>query len=192
LTATLKKEIKQPVYKDFSLSVSDMKFLASKMRIPVSDAKSLFEEKNDLDLIIYNISQNQKVLIKDLSDLSLYLYVKFLLFHYSKKHSFSFEEKNYIADLVFNSYPKIAYEEIKVSVTDKKHKEEMAGHCLIIVSFFDALLDKFENSKQEIAKLFLDFIVDSFNEKNKNFISENLEEWILILKKMKTKLSKKV
>ena len=68
----------------------------------------------------------------------------------------------------------------------------MAGYSLIIVSFFDDVLNKFEDNKTEVAKLFLDFIVTVYGELKKDFISDNLEEWILILKKMKKKLYKKV
>ncbi len=191
MNATLEKP-KVYLYNDFSLSSVDANFLSSKMGVPLAAASSLFEEKKDLDSIIYQISKSRKVLLKEINELSFYLYVKFLLFHYTKKHDFSFEEKNYMADLVFHGYPKVSKEEVQVSVKVKKEAERMAGYSLIIVSFFDDVLNKFEEKKNEVAKLFLDFIVNSFHDVKKDFISDNLEEWILILKKMKPKLSKKV
>ena len=191
MNSTLEKKNKK-LYTDFSLSSVDVKFLSGKMGIPISSAVSLFEEKQDLDLVIYELSANKKILLKEIVDLSLYAYVKFLIFHYTKKCNFTFEEKNYVADLVFHGFPKVKNEEVQVSIKVKKEAEKMAGYCLVIISFFGNVLDKFENDKNEIAKLFLDFIVDSFNNINKDFISDNLEEWILILKKMKTKLDKKV
>lgn len=162
------------------------------MGIPVSSAVSLFEEKQDLDLVIYQLSTNKKIFLKEISDLSLYAYAKFLVFHYTKKLNFTFEQKNYVADIVFNGYPKVKNEEVQISIKVKKEAEKMAGYCLVIVSFFGSILNKFESDKNEIAKLFLDFIFDSFNNIDKDFISDNLEEWILTLKKMKTKLDKKV
>ena len=191
MNATLEKKNKK-LYTDFSLSTVDVKFLSSKMGIPVSSAVSLFEEKQDLDLVIYQLSTNKKIFLKEISDLSLYAYAKFLVFHYTKKLNFTFEQKNYVADIVFNGYPKVKNEEVQISIKVKKEAEKMAGYCLVIVSFFGSILNKFENDKNEIAKLFLDFIFDSFNNIDKDFISDNLEEWILTLKKMKTKLDKKV
>lgn len=191
MNATLEKKPKH-IYQDFSLSVKDMEFLSSKMGVSLQKATSLFEEKKDLDLVIYQIFQNNKIYLKELTNLSFYLYVKMLVFHYSKKHSFSFAEKNYIADVVFHSYPKVKNEEVQVSIKVKKDAEKMAGYSLIIVSFFDDVLNKFEDSKNEVAKLFLDFIVSVYGDLKKDFISDNLEEWILILKKMKKKLYKKV
>ena len=58
-------------FKDFSLSVKDMKFLSSKMGINPNKAKNLFEQKQDLDLILFQISSN-KVLVRDFSGLSFY------------------------------------------------------------------------------------------------------------------------
>ena len=43
-------------FKDFSLSVKDMKFLSSKMGMSPNKAKNLFEQKEDLDLILFQIS----------------------------------------------------------------------------------------------------------------------------------------
>ncbi len=177
-------------FNDFSLSVKDMNFLSSKMGISPNKAKNLFEQKQDLDLILFQISSN-KVLVRDFSELSFYPFCKFAVFHYSKKHNFTYEEKNYMADLIFNCYPKIKNEEVQINVSGSQQNELMAAYCLIIISFFDSLLEKFDNSKTEIAKLFLDFIISSYNNLSKNFISDNLEEWILILKKMKKNINKK-
>ena len=149
-------------FKDFSLSAKDMKFLSSKMGIAPNKAKNLFEQKQDLDLILFQISSN-KVLVRDFSELSFYPFCKFAVFHYSRKHSFTYEEKNYMADLIFNCYPKIKNEEVQINVSGSQQNELMAAYCLIIISFFDSLLEKFDNSKTEIAKLFLDFIISSYN-----------------------------
>ena len=87
---TLVKE--EAKFKDFSLSAKDMKFLSSKMGMAPVKAKPLFEQKEDLDLVLYQISSN-RVLVKDFVELSFYPFCKFSVFHYTKKHNFTYEEK---------------------------------------------------------------------------------------------------
>jgi nitrate/TMAO reductase-like tetraheme cytochrome c subunit len=96
-----------------------------------------------------------------------------------------------MSDIIFNCYPKIRNEEVQIDITEKKQREIMAAYCLIILSLFDSLLDKFQESKQDIAKMFIEFISLSYNDLEKRFISDNLEEWIYTLKKMKKNISKK-
>jgi hypothetical protein len=184
------EEFEQPKFSDFSLSAGDIKFLAKRMKITCSKAKVLLEQKGDVDQIIYQISK-KGVLVKEFSKLSLYPFCKFSILHYTKKNDFSFDEKNYMSDIIFNCYPKIRNEEVQIDITQKKQREIMAAYCLIILSLFDSLLDKFQESKQDIAKMFIEFISLSYNDLEKRFISDNLEEWIYTLKKMKKNISKK-
>jgi hypothetical protein len=191
LKAVLDRPPVKKFFDKFHVSTDDIFFLSEKMGLEFDKAANLFEEKFDVDNILFSLSNSKKILLKEMKFLSFYPFCKLLGFYYLKKLDLSFEEKNYLTDIIYHCYPMIRNEEVKVDMSNKKQKELTAGYCLTIIIFFDKILKKINGDSEEVAKIFLEFILESYVEKDKKYITSDLENIVLSLRKMRNRLDKK-
>lgn len=191
MNAILDRKPVEKVFDKFHIDTDDIFFLSEKMGLKFDQAANLFEEKFDIDNILFSLTESKSILLKEMNLLSFYPFCKLLGFYYLKKINLSFEEKNYLTDIVYHCYPMIRNEEVKVDMSNKKQTELTAGYCLTIIIFFDKIIKKISDNGEEVAKIFLEFVLDAYVEKNKKYITSNLEEIVLSLRKMRNRLDKK-
>ena len=191
MKAVLDRPPVKKFFDKFHVSTDDIFFLSEKMGLEFDKAANLFEEKFDVDNILFSLSNSNKILLKEMNFLSFYPFCKLLGFYYLKKLDLSFEEKNYLTDIIYHCYPMIRNEEVKVDMSNKKQTELTAGYCLTIIIFFDKILKKINGDSEEVAKIFLEFILESYVEKDKKYITSDLENIVLSLRKMRNRLNKK-
>ncbi len=142
------------------LTAKDIEFLARKTKLNRERARSLFEEKEDGDLVLQQLSK-KRLTKKEVLELSFPIFIKLLINREMK--DVNQKHKNYISDFVGVFYPQIVTASRIKTKIPRKLIEENAQYFFTLLSFFEEEVDTQMNISQ-IRKV-LEYSMDTFTQK---------------------------
>jgi len=164
------------------LTAKDIEFLARKTKLDAQKTQSLFEEKEDGDLVLQQLSR-KRITRKEVLELSFPIFIKLLINREMK--DVDQEHKNYISDFTSVFYPRImGADRIKTKVP-RKLNEENAQYFFVLVCFFEDDMVAQMNIKQvhELLKYTMDSFVKFKGSEYVDSISKSFEYFNIIKKK---------
>jgi len=164
------------------LTAKDIEFIARKTKLNVEKTQSLFEEKEDGDLVLQQLSR-KRITRKEVLELSFPIFIKLLINREMK--DVDQEHKNYISDFTSVFYPRImGADRIKTKVP-RKLNEENAQYFFVLVCFFEDDMVAQMNIKQvhELLKYTMDSFVKFKGSEYVDSISKSFEYFNIIKKK---------
>ena len=164
------------------LTAKDIEFLTRKTKLNPSKAQSLFEEKEDGDLVLQQLSK-KRITKKEVLELSFPIFIKLLVNREMK--NVDQKHKNYISDFTGVFYPRIMEASRIKTKIPRKLNEENAQYFFILACFFEDDMIAQMDVKQ--IHQMLKYTMDSFVKfKGKDYvgsISESFECFNIIKKK---------
>ena len=164
------------------LTAKDIEFLARKTKLNAEKTQSLFEEKEDGNLVLQQLSR-KRITRKEVLELSFPIFIKLLINREMK--DVNQEHKNYISDFTSVFYPRImGADRIKTKVP-RKLNEENAQYFFVLVCFFEDDMVAQMNIKQvhELLKYTMDSFVKFKGSEYVDSISKSFEYFNIIKKK---------
>ena len=164
------------------LTAKDIEFLARKTKLNAEKTQSLFEEKEDGDLVLQQLSR-KRITRKEVLELSFPIFIKLLINREMK--DVDQKHKNYISDFTSVFYPRImGASRIKTKVP-RKLNEENAQYFFVLVCFFEDDMVAQMNIKQvhELLKYTMDSFVKFKGGEYVESISKSFEYFNIIKKK---------
>jgi len=164
------------------LTAKDIEFIARKTKLNAKKTQSLFEEKEDGDLVLQQLSR-KRITRKEVLELSFPIFIKLLINREMK--DVDQEHKNYISDFTSVFYPRImGANRIKTKVP-RKLNEENAQYFFVLVCFFEDDMVAQMNIKQvhELLKYTMDSFVKFKGSEYVDSISKSFEYFNIIKKK---------
>ena len=164
------------------LTAKDIEFLARKTKLNAEKTQSLFEEKEDGDLVLQQLSR-KRITRKEVLELSFPIFIKLLINREMK--DVDQKHKNYISDFTSVFYPRImGASRIKTKVP-RKLNEENAQYFFVLACFFEDDMIAQMNIKQvhEMLKYTMDSFVKFKDHEYVESISKSFEYFNIIKKK---------
>ena len=164
------------------LTAKDIEFLARKTKLNAEKTQSLFEEKEDGDLVLQQLSR-KRITRKEVLELSFPIFIKLLINREMK--DVDQKHKNYISDFTGVFYPRImGANRIKTKIP-RKLNEENAQYFFVLVCFFEDDMVAQMNIKQvhELLKYTMDSFVKFKDQEYVESISKSFEYFNIIKKK---------
>ena len=164
------------------LTAKDIEFLARKTKLNAEKTQSLFEEKEDGDLVLQQLSR-KRITRKEVLELSFPIFIKLLINREMK--DVDQKHKNYISDFTSVFYPRImGASRIKTKVP-RKLNEENAQYFFVLACFFEDDMIAQMNIKQvhEMLKYTMDSFVKFKGSEYVESISKSFEYFNIIKKK---------
>jgi len=164
------------------LTAKDIEFLARKTKLDAQKTQSLFEEKEDGDLVLQQLSR-KRITRKEVLELSFPIFIKLLINREMK--DVDQKHKNYISDFTSVFYPRImGADRIKTKIP-RKLNEENAQYFFVLVCFFEDDMVAQMNIKQvhELLKYTMDSFVKFKGSEYVDSISKSFEYFNIIKKK---------
>ena len=164
------------------LTAKDIEFLARKTKLDAQKTQSLFEEKEDGDLVLQQLSR-KRITRKEVLELSFPIFIKLLINREMK--DVDQKHKNYISDFTSVFYPRImGANRIKTKIP-RKLNEENAQYFFVLVCFFEDDMVAQMNIKQvhELLKYTMDSFVKFKGSEYVDSISKSFEYFNIIKKK---------
>ena len=164
------------------LTAKDIEFIARKTKLNAKKTQSLFEEKEDGDLVLQQLSR-KRITRKEVLELSFPIFIKLLINREMK--DVDQEHKNYISDFTSVFYPRImGADRIKTKIP-RKLNEENAQYFFVLVCFFEDDMVAQMNIKQvhELLKYTMDSFVKFKGSEYVDSISKSFEYFNIIKKK---------
>ena len=164
------------------LTAKDIEFLARKTKLDAEKTQSLFEEKEDGDLVLQQLSR-KRITRKEVLELSFPIFIKLLINREMK--DVDQKHKNYISDFTSVFYPRImGANRIKTKIP-RKLNEENAQYFFVLVCFFEDDMVAQMNIKQvhELLKYTMDSFVKFKGNEYVESISKSFEFFNIIKKK---------
>jgi len=164
------------------LTAKDIEFLARKTKLNPQRAQSLFEEKEDGNLVLQQLSR-KRITKKEVLELSFPIFIKLLINREMK--NVNQKHKNYISDFTGVFYPQIMEANRIKTKIPRKLNEESAQYFFVLACFFADDL----SAQLDIKKIhgMLKYTMDSFAKfKGKDYvgaISDSFECFGIIKKK---------
>jgi len=164
------------------LTAKDIEFLSRKTKLNPSRAQSLFEEKEDGDLVLQQLSK-KRITKKEVLELSFPIFIKLLVNREMK--NVDQKHKNYISDFTGVFYPRIMEASRIKTKIPRKLNEENAQYFFVLACFFEDDL----SAQLDMDKIhqMLKYTMDSFVKfKGKDYvgaISDSFECFNIIKKK---------
>ena len=116
------------------LTAKDIEFLARKTKLNPNRAESLFEEKEDGDLVLQQLSK-KRITKKEVLELSFPIFIKLLINREMK--NVDQKHKNYISDFTGVFYPRIMEASRIKTKIPRKLNEESAQYFFVLACFFE-------------------------------------------------------
>ena len=164
------------------LTAKDIEFLARKTKLNAEKTQSLFEEKEDGDLVLQLLSR-KRITRKEVLELSFPIFIKLLINREMK--DVDQKHKNYISDFTSVFYPRImGANRIKTKIP-RKLNEENAQYFFVLACFFEDDMVAQMNIKQvhEMLKYTMDSFVKFKGNEYVESISKSFEYFNIIKKK---------
>ena len=164
------------------LTAKDIEFLARKTKLDAQKTQSLFEEKEDGDLVLQQLSR-KRITRKEVLELSFPIFIKLLINREMK--DVDQKHKNYISDFTGVFYPRImGANRIKTKIP-RKLNEENAQYFFVLACFFEDDMIAQMNIKQvhEMLKYTMDSFVKFKDHEYVESISKSFEYFNIIKKK---------
>ena len=164
------------------LTAKDIEFLARKTKLNAKKTQSLFEEKEDGDLVLQQLSR-KRITRKEVLELSFPIFIK-LLINREMKNVYQ-KHKNYISDFTGVFYPRIMEASRIKTKIPRKLNEENAQYFFVLVCFFeDDLSAQFDIKKiHEVLKYTMDSFAKFKGGEYVEAISDSFECFNIIKKK---------
>ena len=116
------------------LTANDIEFLARKTKLNAEQAQSLFEGKEDGDLVLQQLSR-KRLTRKEVLELSFPIFIKLLINREMK--DVKQKHKNYISDFTSVFYPRIIEADRLKTKIPRKLNEESAQYFFVLACFFE-------------------------------------------------------
>jgi len=164
------------------LTAKDIEFLARKTKLNRERARSLFEEKEDGDLVLQQLSK-KRLTKKEVLELSFPIFIKLLVNREMK--DVDQKHKNYISDFTSVFYPRIMEASRIKTKIPRKLNEENAQYFFILACFFEEDMVAQMDVKQihEMLKYTMDSFVKFKGQEYVESISQSFEYFSVIKKK---------
>ena len=164
------------------LTAKDIEFLARKTKLNAEKTQSLFEEKEDGDLVLKQLSR-KRITRKEVLELSFPIFIKLLINREMK--DVDQKHKNYISDFTSVFYPRIMEASRIKTKIPRKLNEENAQYFFVLVCFFEDDMVAQMNIKQvhELLKYTMDSFVKFKGNEYVESISKSFEYFNIIKKK---------
>ena len=164
------------------LTAKDIEFLARKTKLNAKKTQSLFEEKEDGDLVLQQLSR-KRITRKEVLELSFPIFIKLLINREMK--NVDQKHKNYISDFTGVFYPRIMEASRIKTKIPRKLNEENAQYFFVLVCFFeDDLSAQFDIKKiHEVLKYTMDSFAKFKGREYVEAISDSFECFNIIKKK---------
>ena len=164
------------------LTAKDIEFLARKTKLDAQKTQSLFEEKEDGDLVLQQLSR-KRITRKEVLELSFPIFIKLLINREMK--DVNQKHKNYISDFTGVFYPRIMEASRIKTKIPRKLNEESAQYFFVLACFFEddlsAQLDM--NKIHQMLKYTMDSFVKFKGHEYVESISKSFEYFNIIKKK---------
>ena len=164
------------------LTAKDIEFLARKTKLDAQKTQSLFEEKEDGDLVLQQLSR-KRITRKEVLELSFPIFIKLLINREMK--DVDQKHKNYISDFTSVFYPRIMEASRIKTKIPRKLNEENAQYFFVLACFFEDDMIAQMNIKQvhEMLKYTMDSFVKFKDHEYVESISKSFEYFNIIKKK---------
>ena len=164
------------------LTAKDIEFLARKTKLNATKAQSLFEEKEDGDLVLQQLSR-KRITKKEVLELSFPIFIKLLINREMKGVDQKY--KNYISDFTAVFYPRIMEASRIKTKIPRKLNEENAQYFFVLACFFEDDLSVQLDIKKihEMLKYTMDSFVKFKGKECVEAISDSFECFDIIKKK---------
>ena len=164
------------------LTAKDIEFLARKTKLNPKRTQSLFEEKEDGDLVLQQLSR-KRITKKEVLELSFPIFIKLLINREMKNVDQKY--KNYISDFTGAFYPRIMEASRIKTKIPRKLNEESAQYFFVLACFFEDDMTAQMDMKQihQMLKYTMDSFVKFKGGDYVGVISDSFECFNLIKKK---------
>ena len=164
------------------LTAKDIEFLARKTKLNATKAQSLFEEKEDGDLVLQQLSR-KRITKKEVLELSFPIFIKLLINREMKNVDQKY--KNYISDFTGVFYPRIMEASRIKTKIPRKLNEENAQYFFVLACFFEEDMTAQMDMKQihQMLKYTMDSFVKFKGKECVEAISDSVECFDIIKKK---------
>jgi hypothetical protein len=164
------------------LTANDIEFLARKTKLNAQQAQSLFEEKEDGDLVLQQLSR-KRITRKEVLELSFPIFIKLLINREMK--DVNQKHKNYISDFTSVFYPRIMEADRIKTKIPRKLNEESAQYFFVLACFFEDDMMAQMDVKQihQMLKYTMDSFVKFKDHEYVESISQSFEHFNVIKKK---------
>jgi hypothetical protein len=164
------------------LTANDIEFLARKTKLNARQAQSLFEEKEDGDLVLQQLSR-KRITRKEVLELSFPIFIKLLINREMK--DVDQKHKNYISDFTSVFYPRIMEANRIKTKIPRKLNEENAQYFFVLACFFEDDMMAQMDVKQihQMLKYTMDSFVKFKDHEYVESISKSFEHFNVIKKK---------
>ena len=164
------------------LTAKDIEFLARKTKLNPQRAQSLFEEKEDGDLVLQQLSR-KRITRKEVLELSFPIFIKLLINREMK--DVDQKHKNYISDFTSVFYPRIMEANRIKTKIPRKLNEENAQYFFVLACFFEDDMMAQMDVKQihQMLKYTMDSFVKFKDHEYVESISQSFEHFNVIKKK---------
>ena len=164
------------------LTAKDIEFLARKTKLNAKKTQSLFEEKEDGDLVLQQLSR-KRITRKEVLELSFPIFIKLLINREMK--DVDQKHKNYISDFTGVFYPLIMKASRIKTKIPRKLNEENAQYFFVLACFFEDDMIAQMDVKQihQMLKYTMDSFVKFKGDEYVESISKSFEYFNIIKKK---------
>ena len=164
------------------LTAKDIEFLARKTKLNRERARSLFEEKEDGDLVLQQLSK-KRLTKKEVLELSFPIFIKLLVNREMK--DVDQKHKNYISDFTSVFYPRIMEASRIKTKIPRKLNEENAQYFFVLACFFEDDMTAQMDMKEvhQMLKYTMDSFVKFKGSEYVESISQSFEYFNVIKKK---------
>ncbi len=164
------------------LTAKDIEFIARKTKLNAKKTQSLFEEKEDGDLVLQQLSR-KRITKKEVLELSFPIFIKLLINREMKDVDQKY--KNYISDFTGVFYPRIMQASRIKTKIPRKLNEESAQYFFVLACFFEEDMTAQMDMKQihQMLKYTMDSFVKFKGSEYVDSISKSFEYFNIIKKK---------
>jgi len=167
------------------LSDRDIDFFAKKLNLSPEKTFILLEDPDCLPEILNKICEDE---INGIVDISFPVFAELTIIKYSKDLKYSFEEKEYISEIVGSKF----YDLIETPLQNKyfftlNQDEDTAKSILVFLGFFYKSLEKLRRSYPS-ENIYYNIAKNGFENSNKEEISYHLKDWIKLLRRIQNEV----
>ena len=162
-----------------TVSERDIDFFAKKLGLSPEKTFLLIQDPDCLPEILNKVSEEN---IDGIVDISFPVFAELTIIKYSKDLKYSFEEKEYISEIVGSKF----YDLIEYPLQNKytfnlEHNEDTAKSVLVFLGFFYKSLEKTRRCYPS-ESIYYWIAKNGFKNSNKEEISDHLKDWIKVLR----------
>lgn len=168
-----------------TVSERDIDFFAKKLGLSPEKTFLLIQDPDCLPEILNKVCEDE---VNGIVDISFPVFAELTIIKYSKDLDYSFEEKEYISEIVGSKF----YDLIEYPLQNKyfftlEHNEDTAKSVLVFLGFFYKSLEKTRRCYPS-ESIYYNIAKNGFINSDKEEVSLHLKDWIKILRRIQNEV----